>query len=83
MPTSLTTKSPSFAQTTIQFPNHVQQLKLNKFWWATGQSNLADRIEEETLEAFVVARHLYAKFDCPVAHQNFSLLATAHDCETG
>ena len=26
---------------------------------------------------------LSAKFDCPVAHQKFSLLATAHDCETG
>ena len=26
---------------------------------------------------------LSAKLDCPVAHQNFSLLATAHDCETG
>ena len=23
------------------------------------------------------------EFDCPVAHQNVSLLATAHDCETG
>ena len=74
MPTSLTTKSPSFAQTTI---NPVSQscaaAKTQQIRWATGQSNLADRIEEETLEAFVVARHLYAKFDCPVAHQNFSL----------
>ena len=26
---------------------------------------------------------LYTKFDCPVARQNLSLLATAHDCETG
>ena len=26
---------------------------------------------------------LFAKSDCPVAHQNFSFLATAHDCETG
>ena len=26
---------------------------------------------------------LSAKFDCPVARLNFSLLATAHDCETG
>ena len=26
---------------------------------------------------------LSAKFDCPVARQNVSLLATAHDCETG
>ena len=29
------------------------------------------------------ASRLYAKFDCPVARQNFSMLATAHDCETG
>ena len=26
---------------------------------------------------------LYAKFNCPVACQNCSLLATAHDCDTG
>ena len=39
--------------------------------------------ENQTLEAFVVASHLSAKFDCPVARQNVSLLATAHDCETG
>ena len=26
---------------------------------------------------------LSARFDCPVARQNFSLVATAHDCETG
>ena len=37
----------------------------------------------QTLEAFVAASRLSAKFDCPVAHQNFSLLATAHDHETG
>ena len=39
--------------------------------------------ENQTLEAFVVVGHLSANFDCPVACQNFSLLATAHDCETG
>ena len=26
---------------------------------------------------------LSAEFDCPVARQNYSLLATAHDCEPG
>ena len=26
---------------------------------------------------------LFAKFDCPGYHQKFSLLATAHDWETG
>ena len=39
--------------------------------------------ENQTLEAFDAARCLYAKFSCPVARQNFSLLATVHDCETG
>ena len=34
-----------------------------------------------TLEDFVVASRLYAKFGCPVACQKFSLLATAHDCD--
>ena len=39
--------------------------------------------ENQTLEAFVAANRLSAKLDCPVACQTFSLLATAHDCETG
>ena len=38
--------------------------------------------ENQTLEAFVVTSRLYTKFDCPVARQNFPLLATVHDCET-
>ena len=38
--------------------------------------------ENQTLEAFVAASHLYVMFDCPVARQNVTLLATAHDCET-
>ena len=33
--------------------------------------------ENQTLEAFVAARRLYVKFDCPVARQNVLLLATA------
>ena len=33
--------------------------------------------------SFRCANRLYAKLDCPVARQKFSLLATAHDCETG
>ena len=62
----------------------------------SGQSNLADRregcsygqsavaeYENQTLEAFAAASCSYAKYDCPVACQNFSLLATAHDCKTG
>ena len=39
--------------------------------------------ENQTLEAFVAARRLSAKFNCPVAHQNCSFLAPACDCETG
>ena len=39
--------------------------------------------ENQTLEAFVAASRLSAKFDCPVDRQNISLLATAHDCDTG
>ena len=39
--------------------------------------------ENQTFEAFVAASSLYAKFDCPVARQNLSLLDTAYDCETG
>ena len=39
--------------------------------------------ENQTLEAFVAASYSYVKYDCPVAQQNSSLLATAHDCETG
>ena len=39
--------------------------------------------ENQTLEAFAAASRLYAKFDCAVPRQNFSFLATAHDCETG
>ena len=31
--------------------------------------------KNQTLEAFVVDSHLCAKFDCPVAHQNFHILS--------
>ena len=39
--------------------------------------------ENQTLKAFITASCLSNKFHCPVARENFSLLATAHDCETG
>ena len=39
--------------------------------------------ENQSLEAFVAVTHSYAKFDCPLALQNISFLATVHDCETG
>ena len=71
-----------------------QKHSVPKFWRATGQSNLTDRMEDcskvqsweyvnQTLQAFVAGSHLYTKFDCSVAVQNFSLVATAHDCEIG
>ena len=34
---------------------------------------LCEENENQTLEAFVAASCLYAKFDCPVARQNVSL----------
>ena len=54
-----------------------------KFWRATGQSNLADRMEDQTFCAFIAAILWYAKFDCPMTRQNFSALANAHDCKMG
>ena len=39
--------------------------------------------ENQTLEVFVAVTRSYAKFDCPLALQNISFLATVHDCETG
>ena len=63
----------------------------------TGQSNLVDRMEDCSISqsavmwvwkpnfgSFSCGQPLYMpKFDCPVARQNVSLLATAHDYETG
>ena len=46
---------------------------------ATGQS----LVVWDKKPSFRCANRLYAKLDCPVARQKFSLLATAHDCETG
>ena len=48
---------------------------------STGHSTVVQYVNQ-TLEVFVAVSHLYAKFDCPVAHLNFSLLDTT-DCETG
>ena len=41
------------------------------------------RVENQTLKAFVAVSCLSAKFYCPVARENISVLATAHDCDTG
>ena len=38
--------------------------------------------ENQTLEAFVAASSLYAKYDCTVVCQNLPFLATAHDYQT-
>ena len=67
------------------------------FWRATGQSNLAGRMEDcssgqsavvcehenQTLEAFAAASQFVCQFELSSrARQNNSPLATAHDCET-
>ena len=62
---------------------------------AVAESNNKHGWPQETLPKFGFRAHTFAlwpmeqpsilsaKFDCPVARQNFSLLATAHDCEIG
>ena len=71
--------------------------KRGNFWPVTGQLNLAHKQlavmkASKSLVSVLTQLHfgqwskssiLSAKFDCPVARQNFVLLATAHDCETG
>ena len=68
------------------------------FWRATRQSNLADRMEDsfigrntvlqlceyenQTLEAFVPGTICMQSLIVQVARQIYSLLVTAHDCET-
>ena len=79
-----------------QFHNHAQSLKVtnsggpldNQTWqteWKTAPLAKVQlcEYENQTLEAFVADSRLSAKFDCPVAHQSFSLLSTAQDRETG
>ena len=69
----------------IQFHNHVQWVKvinsgrpLDNQTWQMDTAPVAKvqscEYENQTLEAFVAGSCLYAKFDCPVAHQNLSLL---------
>ena len=63
----------------------------NQTWqteWNTAplaKVQLCEYKNKQTLEAFVAASCLYAKFDCLVACQNFSpvTVAAALDCETG
>ena len=85
----------SFLNPTSQFHNHAQKRKVkysdrpldNQTWqteWKTAPlaTEQLCEYENQTLEAFDVASRLYAKFDCPVACQNCSLLVIVQDCET-
>ena len=53
--------------------NNWPQQNLTKFGFRTHTTALWP-IEQSSI--------LFAKFDCPVAHLNLPLLATAHACET-
>ena len=68
--------------------------KRETFWWASGHSNLVDkRLTQLKLPNFCFRTHTTAPWQCisllliliscPVACQNFSFSATAHDYETG
>ena len=39
-------------------------------------------VQKPNFASFCSGHDLYVKFNYPVARQNYSLLATAHDCET-
>ena len=80
----------------IHPPKKVAVLKNDKVWWATGQLNLADRIEDcFTGQSVVVwgrkpnfgssrwGQPFVCQVDCPVVRLNCSLLATAHDFDNG
>ena len=58
-----------------------------KFWQATGQSNLADRMEDCFIGHSAVMWVQKPNFGSQVwissGHQNFKLLVAAHDCDTG
>ena len=65
--------------------------KSEKFWWATGQQRHGLQHQKvwffrtHTTALWPIEQYstLSAKFDRPVACRSLSLLATAHDCETG
>ena len=61
--------------------------KSEKFWWASGQSNLAYKLlaAARASKVWFLCSHNYLLASGTVfhSHQNFSFLATAHDCETG
>ena len=79
-----------------QFHNHAQYLKgknsggpLDNQTWYTNSwpeqklPEFGSRTHTTSLRPMEQFSILSAKFDCPVSRQNISLLATAHDCETG
>ena len=77
-----------------QFHNHALKVKnsggpLDNQTWHTNnwpQLNFQNLVFVQHTTALWAAGQpsiLSAKFDCPVALQNVSLLATVHDCETG
>ena len=78
------------------FHNHAQQIKVknsggpldNQTWQTEGKTAPLAKVQlceykNQTLGVFVAVSHLYTKFDCSVVRQNFSLLATVYDSETG
>ena len=79
-----------------KFHNHAQQLKLKNYCGPLdNQTWHTNDWAQQKLPKFGFPTHttalwpveqssiLPAKFDCPVASQNFLFIATAHDCETG
>ena len=64
---------------------HTQRVGCLRSEWKTAP--LACEYEKQTLEVFVKGEPhaciLSVKFDCPVACRKCSLLAAAHDCESG
>ena len=81
----------SAAYVISQIHNYVQELVVktsdrpldSETWQTECQTAPLAKVQwceykNQTLEVF-----LWPTFDCPVAHQKFSLLATAHYCKIG
>ena len=77
---SLFPQTTKYIQTLISFSELIQTWQTE---WKTASLATVQfgGYENQTLEAFVAASRLFAKFDCPVVFLNCSLLATAHDRE--
>ena len=75
-------KREEYGYTISQFHNHAQSLKVVGHW--TIKLGIQTAGHYKTLPKFgfrshTAVFHCPAKFDCPVARQKFSFLATAHD----